>query len=61
MADGTFGFYVGGFTGLTWVVQWTTNLSETNWLPLMTNTTPFTFIDTNASRYSQGYYRLMLP
>lgn len=61
LTNGNFGFYVGGVTGLTWVVQWTTNLSAPYWLPIMTNTTPFTFTETNVNRSRQGYFRVVLP
>ncbi|MBI3851396.1 MAG: hypothetical protein HY298_14135 [Verrucomicrobia bacterium] len=60
LTNGSFRFDVGGVTGLTCVVQWSTNLSTTDWLPLMTNTSPFSFTDANAGSYPQQFYRVLL-
>jgi hypothetical protein len=37
------------------VVQASTNLI--NWVPLQTNTAPFTFVDANAGNFRQRFYR----
>jgi hypothetical protein len=39
------------------VVQATTNLTATNWISLATNAAPFLFTQTNASSFSQRFYR----
>jgi hypothetical protein len=39
------------------VVQATTNLTATNWISLTTNAAPFLFTQTNASSFSQRFYR----
>lgn len=65
LPDGAFHFHAEGVAGLQGIVQWapqlTTNATATNWVSLATNTTPFTFTDTNAVRRLQGYYRVQLP
>jgi hypothetical protein len=39
------------------VLQASTDLA--NWFNLQTNTTPFTFLDSNASQYDLRFYRLL--
>ena len=46
-------------TNLTYIVQANTNLSTTNWISLTTNVAPFAFTDTQASNYSQRFYRAL--
>jgi Fibronectin type III domain len=63
--NGQFAFAIPGITnvvsGVTnylnyqYVVQASTNLVD--WVPMQTNTAPFTFVDTNASQFSQRFYR----
>ncbi len=55
-----FQFTVTGAAGSNYVVQVSTNLSGTNWVSLFTNTSPFTFTDSNASILPQGFYRAVL-
>jgi hypothetical protein len=46
---------VAGVPGFKYVVQASTNLI--NWVPLQTNTAPFTFVDANAGNFRQRFYR----
>jgi endonuclease/exonuclease/phosphatase family metal-dependent hydrolase len=55
-----FQFTVTGTAGSNYIVQVSTNLSETNWISLFTNTAPFTFTDSNATAFPQGFYRAVL-
>jgi len=54
-SKGQFALTVNGVTGFTYVVQASTNL--VNWISVQTNTAPFTFVDVNASQFSQRFYR----
>lgn len=54
-ANGQFGFAVNGVPGYKYVVQASSDLQT--WTDLQTNVAPFTFTDTNASSFSQRYYR----
>jgi hypothetical protein len=54
-AAGQYALIVAGVPGYHYVVQASTNL--VNWVPVQTNTAPFTFVDTNASRFGQRFYR----
>ena len=53
--NGQFQFDVSGVTGLNYSVQASTNLIY--WVPLMTNVSPFSFVDTNAVLFPQRFYR----
>ena len=55
--DGAFQFTVTGSTNSNYVVQASTNLSASNWVSLLTNASPFTFVETNASGYPKRFYR----
>jgi hypothetical protein len=55
-ANGTFEFNVGGVAGGNYVIASSTNL--TDWIPLETNTSPFTFTDTNAVNAPSQFYRV---
>jgi hypothetical protein len=57
-ANGQFTFDVSGVPGCSYVVQASTNLVD--WENVQTNTAPCTFTDTDASNYSQRYYRAVL-
>lgn len=50
-----FGFAVSGVPGYKYAVQASTNM--VNWISLKTNIAPFSFVDTNASRFSKRFYR----
>jgi hypothetical protein len=54
-ANGAFWFSVAGTAGSNYVIAGSTNLA--NWLPLETNTSPFTFADTNALYLPLRFYR----
>jgi hypothetical protein len=54
-ADGQYALIVAGVPGYKYVVQASTNM--VNWVPVQTNTAPFTFVDANASQFSQRFYR----
>ncbi len=54
-ANGQFALTVLGDTNVECVVQASTNLVD--WVPVLTNTAPFTFVDSNAAQFSQRYYR----
>jgi hypothetical protein len=56
---GQFQFTVTGSVGSNYVVQVSTNLSGTNWVPLQTNAAPFGFVDTSSSAYLQRFYRVV--
>ena len=57
-ANGAFDFNVGGVAGSKYVIASSTNL--TDWIPLETNTSPFTFADTNAVNAPLQFYRAQL-
>ncbi|VGO13250.1 hypothetical protein PDESU_01806 [Pontiella desulfatans] len=51
-----------GSTGQPYVVQSSTNLTESEWVPVQTNFAPFTFTEPDTSESSQRFYRaLALP
>jgi hypothetical protein len=54
-AAGQYALIVAGVPGYNYVVEASTDLI--NWVPLQTNTAPFTFVDTNASQFGQRFYR----
>jgi hypothetical protein len=54
-ADGQYALVVAGVPGYNYVVQASTDL--VNWVPVHTNTAPFTFVDTNAGQFGQRFYR----
>ena len=47
--------YEPAVSGTTYVIEASTDL--VNWVPVYTNTAPFTFVDTNASQFGQRFYR----
>jgi DNA/RNA endonuclease G (NUC1) len=59
LTNGQFRFTLTGTTGSNYIVQVTTNLSSPNWIPLVTNAAPFTFIETNEN-YPYTFYRALL-
>jgi len=54
-ASGQYALTVAGVPGYKYVVQASTNL--VNWVPMQTNTAPFTFVDANAGNFRQRFYR----
>ena len=55
-----FRFTVNGWTGTNYIVEAATNLASANWIPLLTNAAPFTFIQSNAGSFGQRFYRAKL-
>ena len=55
----SFQFNVTGGSGYSYTVLASTNLS--NWIALQTNTSPFMFIDSNATLFPQRFYRTRYP
>jgi hypothetical protein len=53
--NGQFQFDILGVTGLNYSVETSTNLID--WVPLETNVSPFTFVDTNTTAFPQRFYR----
>lgn len=56
-ASNQFQFTLTGTAGSNYIVQATTNLAMTNWLPVRTGAAPFLFIESNAGTFPQRYYR----
>jgi endonuclease G len=52
-----FQFTVNGTAGTNYVVQVTTNLAAPDWIPLLTNAAPFSFVESNALLFGQRFYR----
>jgi len=57
---GGFQLNLTGTTGATYIVQSSTNLVGTNWIPVLTNTAPFSFTDLNLS-LPDKFYRAVAP
>jgi autotransporter-associated beta strand protein len=55
LANGQFQFSLTGVPGYDYAVSGSTNLSD--WTPLQTNVSPFTFTDTNTGNYPSRFYR----
>ena len=55
-----FQFIVSGTINSHYIVQATTDLASTNWIPLITNSAPFIFTETNANLYAQRFYRALV-
>jgi endonuclease/exonuclease/phosphatase family metal-dependent hydrolase len=57
-----FQFLLTGTAGSNYVVEGSDDPGAVNWISLLTNSSPFTFKDTNASPFTQRFYRaLSLP
>ena len=54
-SPGGFSFTVNNLAGFPYVVEASSNL--TGWVELGTNTVPFTFTDTNATKLPRCFYR----
>ncbi len=60
LSEGSFSFNVSDGASTSFVVEASEDLI--NWVPVATNTAPFTFVDPDASQFQQRFYRaLMLP
>lgn len=57
LASTGFSFTVTGSTGSNYVVQVSTNLAFENWIPVMTNAAPFSFVDSAVGIPGQRFYR----
>jgi hypothetical protein len=55
LTNGQFRFGLAGVPGYSYVIQASTNLVQ--WRSLQTNRSPFSFLDTNASRFPRRFYR----
>jgi hypothetical protein len=53
-------FTVTGTLGANYILQFATNLTAPNWVPLRTNPAPFRFTATNANPAPAGFYRALL-
>jgi endonuclease/exonuclease/phosphatase family metal-dependent hydrolase len=51
-----FAFTISGSVGASYIVQTSTNLAATNWIPVLTNISPYIFTDTDLSA-PQKFYR----
>ena len=54
-AAGQYALTVSGVSGGKYVVQSSSDMLH--WLSVQTNTSPFTFVDSNASKFNQQFYR----
>ncbi|HSU56973.1 MAG TPA: immunoglobulin domain-containing protein [Candidatus Dormibacteraeota bacterium] len=54
---GQFQFTVTGSAGSNYIVQTCADLSASNWVSAKTNTSPFTFTDTNVNGFGQRFFR----
>lgn len=50
-------FLLTGTAGWNYVVQASTNLAGGNWVPVVTNAAPFTFVQSNANTFPRRFYR----
>ncbi|MBI3867402.1 MAG: hypothetical protein HY299_02640 [Verrucomicrobia bacterium] len=57
--QGQFEFSVSGNTGISYVVQVSTNLGGGNWASLSTNAAPFVFADSGAGNSETKFYRVV--
>jgi len=54
-ASGQYAVALAGVPGYKYVVEASTNL--VTWVPVQTNTAPFTYVDANAGKFRQRFYR----
>jgi endonuclease/exonuclease/phosphatase family metal-dependent hydrolase len=59
-AGNQFQFLLTGSAGSNYIVQVSTSLDVSNWTSLLTNASPFTFTESNASTFPQRFYRAMV-
>ena len=57
LTNNSFKFTVSQVASLNYIIQANTNLSTTNWIPVATNTAPFTFTDTAFTNNPERFYR----
>lgn len=58
---GQFQMLVTGTASSNYVVQFSTNLAAGGWLPVFTNTAPFTYTDANLGTLPLKFYRVVSP
>ena len=56
--NGQFAFTISGSVGASYIVQTSTNLAATNWIPVLTNTSPCIFTDMDLTA-PQKFYRAL--
>jgi len=59
----SFNFLLLGKVNTNYIIQSTTNLATTNWIPVLTNTSPYgilLFVDTNTGIYTNRFFRAMV-
>lgn len=63
MTNNRMQFTVIGATGSPYAVVSSTDPRTplSNWVPLITNTAPFTFVDSNSAAIPARYYRAVIP
>jgi len=59
LSGGQFQFTVNGSAGSNYIVQVSTDLGLSNWLSLQTNSSPFSFVETNSGLYPERFYRAL--
>lgn len=59
MTNNQFQFLVSGPANANFILEATTNLASPAWIPLITNTVPFAYTETNA--FAQRFYRAITP
>ena len=59
--NGQFQMLVTGSAGSNYVVQASTSLTTTNWIPLFTNVSPFVFTDINLTETQKFYRAIVQP
>jgi hypothetical protein len=60
LTNSQFQFSLLGTPGSNYIVQASTNLSGSNWVPIATNPAPFSFIESNGAFYPQRFYRAVV-
>ena len=61
LTNNVFTFTVNGTPGTNYVLQFSTNLPNANWIALRTNAAPFSFSDSTPAAFSQRYFRAIWP
>jgi endonuclease/exonuclease/phosphatase family metal-dependent hydrolase len=59
--NGQFAFTISGSAGASYAVQTSTNLAATNWIPVFTNVSPFSFTDINPAAPQKFYRAIVQP
>jgi len=56
--DGAMDLHSFGSTGITYQIDVSGDLTKTNWVPLITNSAPLHYLDSEATNFNQRIYRL---